>query len=191
LKIILSICLIIFAFNLITQYQWSTWIDGVRALVSMGMSLSMLGLLIIGMSWIIRERATGIEIEFQNQAWKRLLGFLYYHYKLHPKLTTGIYVLYSLQVLFFFSYFGNILSAYTKWGDYIWYRNGLGFYSWFDVKYYLYWLAIFVLLSIGVFFALYISKRSKRPIIHKEIIFIGIVGYCMIFWLFDIARGFY
>ena len=43
LKLVLVVSLIAFSFNLLTQYQWLTLIDGIRGAIDIGIFSSLLG----------------------------------------------------------------------------------------------------------------------------------------------------
>ena len=191
LKLILVVSLIVFSFNLLTQYQWLSLIDGIRGAIDIGIFSSLLGLFMIGVWGVMFEDATNTEVKFQSKTWKHLLALLYFHYKLHPKLTTGIYILYFLPALYFYAFFSNLLSVYTKWGDMIWANNELSFYNWNDVLYLFNWLTMFLILSISILAGLYLSKKSKKPILYKLTIFATLIVYWVIFWIMAFGRSRY
>ena len=193
LKMVLVVSLIAFAFNLITQFQWFTMIDGIKGAINIGIFSSLLGLFLIGLFGTMYEDAGKGEVPFQFNAWKKFLSFLYYHYKMHPRLSFGIYLLISMPLLYFYAFFMDILNAYYKWGDDIWLGSGssIGYYSWSDIEYMLGWLFIFLILTGGMLICLYVSKQSTKPILHKIIAFVVLIGYWALFWFFAFARSRY
>ena len=193
LKLVLIVSLIALIFNLVTQYQWLTLIDGINGAINIGIFSSLLGLTLIGIFGIMYEDAGKGEVKFQSKVWKQLLELLHYHYKLHPKLTACIYIFYSLPALFFYVFFGNLLFLYAKWGNDIWPGSGssVSLSSLSGIEFILNWLAIFGIASMGLLAGLYLSKRSKNPIRYKIAILISLIACWGMYLFMAFARSRY